>query len=194
MAGHRGWVSYSPAPITVEADAGNGELKPELADVGRLARRGLRAVIGAARADQRPQLSRMLADHLGATVHDVVEENWPAYDHVNVQAGLDAWLARPGRSFELVGVVSEHGQPVDLAGLLSAASSGNPFGPRPGNAASVNVASGPDGQVRACVRCGLYLITEEDRRTAVLLRAASPEFGRGDVSVQVVSTDRKSVV
>ncbi|MGZ4569692.1 MAG: AAA family ATPase [Blastococcus sp.] len=192
MHGHaRGWVSYGPAPVTVEA-AGNGELTPELADVGRLARRGLRAVIGAARADQRPQLSRILADHLGATVHDVVEENWPAYDYVNVQAGIDAWLARPGRSFELVGVVTEHGQPVDLAGLLSTVHSGNPFGPRPGNAASVNVACGPDGQVRPCVRCGLYLVTEGGHRTAVLLRAPMPQFGREGASVQVVSTDREA--
>jgi hypothetical protein len=188
----RGWVAYGPAPVSLEADRENGELRPELADVGRLARRGLRAVIGAARVDQRPQLSTILADHLGAAAHDVVEENWPAYDHVNVQAGLDAWLARPGRSFELVGVISEHGQPVELAGLLSTARSGNPFGPRPGNAATVNVACGPDGEVRPCVRCGLYLVTESDHRTAVLVRAPMPEFGRSDASVQVVSTDAEA--
>ena len=182
----RGWAAYGPesgADVPVEA-----ELRPELADVGRLARRGLRAVIGAARADEQPRLSRMLADHLGATVHDVVEETWPAYDHVNVQAGVDAWLAAPGRTFELVGVVTEHGQPVELALLLT--DQGNqPFGPRPGNAASGNLASGPDGEVRACVRCGLYLVTEEGRQTAILLRAPAPEYGREQASVQIVSSD-----
>ena len=181
-----GWVAYGPqaGPEPVV----EGPLRPELADVGRLARRGLRAVVGAARADERPRLSRILADHLGAAVDDVVEETWREYDHVNAQAGLDAWLASPDRSFELVGVVSEHGQPVELAQLLTDDRS-HPFGPRPGNAASINLASGPDGEVRACVRCGLYLVTEEGRRTAVLARAPAPEFGRELASVQVVSTD-----
>ena len=180
------WVAYGPQPDA--RSAADGPLRPELADVGRLARRGLRAVVGAARADERPRLSRMLADHLGATVHDVVEETWPAYDHVNVQAGVDAWLAEPGRTFELVGVVTEHGQPVELAQLLTDERN-QPFGPRPGNAASVNLASGPDGEVRACVRCGLYLVTEEGRQTAILLRAPAPEYGREVASVQIVSSD-----
>jgi hypothetical protein len=170
---------------------GDGELRPELADIGRLARRGMRAVVGAARAEERPKLSRILVEHLGSGVggYDVVEEAWPAYDHVNVQAGLDAWLVDQGRTSELVGVVSQHGQPVDLAQLLVQEGPADPFGPRPGNAASVNVACGPDGQVRPCVRCGIYLVTEEGTRIAVLLRAPMPEYGREGVSVQVVSTE-----
>jgi hypothetical protein len=181
------WASYGPQPGPEPAVG--GALRPELADVGRLARRGLRAVVGAARADERPRLSRILADHLGAAVHDVVEETWRAFDHVNAQAGLDAWLAAPGRSFELIGVVTEQGQPVELAELLSDRYGGQPFGPRPGTAANINLAAGPDGQVRPCVRCGLYLVTEDDRRTAVLVRAPAPEYGRELASVQLVSTD-----
>ncbi len=40
-----------------------------------------------ARADDRPTLAGVLADHLGEEVQvlDVVEETWAAYDHVNVQ-------------------------------------------------------------------------------------------------------------
>src|ERR1700709_2071610 len=112
VAGH-GWVAYGPQSGSVPLPAEDG-LRPELADVGRLARRALRAVGGAARADEKPRLSRILAEHLGGDVNDIVEEKWPGYDQVNVQAGLDAWLARPDRSFELVGVVSENGQPVEL--------------------------------------------------------------------------------
>jgi hypothetical protein len=185
-----GWAAYGPQVDVAPEPAGTP--RPELADVGRLARRGLRAVIGAARADERPRLSRILADHLGTAVHDVVEETWRAFDHVNAQAGVDAWLAAPGRSFELVGVVSEHGQPVELAELLSDQYGGQPFGPRPGKAANINLASGPDGQVRPCVRCGLYLVTENARRTAALVRAPAPEFGRELASVQLVSTDAQA--
>ena len=204
MGQPRGWASYSagpglaPASYSAESTfvpAANGgtrdELRPELADLGRLARRGMRAVVGAARAEGRPRLSSILAQHLGPGTggYDVVEETWPAYDHVNVQAGVDAWLAEPGRSSEIVGVVSQHGQPVDLAQLLNQEGPSDPYGPRPGNAASINVACGPDGQVRPCLRCGIYLITEEGRRSAVLVRSPMPEYGHNGVSVQVVSTD-----
>jgi hypothetical protein len=151
----------------------------------------MRAVVGAARAAERTTLAQVLAAHLGegSSTLDVVEETWAGYEHVNVQAGLDAWLALPGRSVELVGVVSQHHQPVGLAELLGQEGPHDPFGPRPGNAASVNLACGPDGQVRPCIRCGLYLVTEGQRRTAVLLRAPTPEFGRNEASVQLVSTE-----
>jgi hypothetical protein len=72
-----GWSAYGPVPgIAPGGAAGEGDLRPELADVGRLARRGLRAVVGAARAVEQPRLPRILADHLGPGIegYDVVEE------------------------------------------------------------------------------------------------------------------------
>ncbi|TYP81265.1 AAA family ATPase [Blastococcus xanthinilyticus] len=181
--------SYQPLPSA--PPAADGPLRPELADVGRLARRGVRAVVGAARAGERPALSALLVEHLGGsgTGLDVVEEAWPGYEHVNVQAGLEAWLAAPGRTARLVGVVGHQHRPFGLGELLGDdAGPRDPFGPRPGNAASVNLACGPDGAVRPCVRCGLYLVTEGEVRTAVLLRGADPEYGHPQVSVQVVSS------
>ena len=182
-----GFASYSPLSETVVLP----EMRPEFADVGRLVRRGVRAVVGAARAEEQPRLSRILAGHLGGEVGalDVVEETWPGYDHVNVQAGLDAWLAVPGRSAELVGVTHHQGVMFGLADLLAGGRHEEMHGLRPGNPASVNLACGPDGAVRPCIRCGIYLVTEGDVRTAVLLRGAAPEFGQDHVSVQAMSTD-----
>jgi hypothetical protein len=191
-----GWASYGPAPDAVPGvvptPGGDGPepLRPEIADVGRLVRRGVRAVVGAARADERPTLTRILLEHLGGTAGlDVVEETWPHYEHVNVQAGLDAWLAEPGRTWTLVGVVGYQHFQFGLSEFLSGAEMPFPHGPRPGNPSTVNVPSGPDGEVRPCVRCGIYLVTEGDTRTAVLLLGAAEEFGRPRISVQVVSTD-----
>ncbi|HLZ38661.1 MAG TPA: hypothetical protein VKP64_13105 [Mycobacteriales bacterium] len=67
--------------------------------MARLARRALRAVVRAARAELAPTLTGRLLEHLGPVPADtaVVEESWRPYDHVNVQAGADAWLAEPGR-------------------------------------------------------------------------------------------------
>ena len=43
----------------------DGAARPELADVGRLARRAMRVLVGVARADERPTLSGVLREHLG---------------------------------------------------------------------------------------------------------------------------------
>src|SRR5688500_10614379 len=50
-----GWASYEPVSGVMPAPgrAGEGELRPELADVGRLLRRAVHGVVGAARACER---------------------------------------------------------------------------------------------------------------------------------------------
>jgi hypothetical protein len=191
MNGATGWVSYGPAPVP---DGGAPEpLRPELADLGRLVRRGVKAVVGAARAEERITLSRILAGHLGegAAELEVVQESWPVYEHVNVQAGLDGWLEDPRRSAELVGIVDYQHRPFGLGELLTAVG-GSPhdqFGPRPGNPSRVNQAAGPDGEVRPCVRCGLYLVSEGEARLAVLFRGPEPEIGMPVTSLHVAGTD-----
>jgi hypothetical protein len=187
-----GWVSYGPAPDVVPAPGHPGEdgLRPELADVGRLVRRAVRGVVGAARAGERNTLSRLLVEHLGADEDlEVVEETWPPYEHVNVQAGLDAWSAAEGRTTELVGIVGWQHRPFGLGELLGQAPDlHDRYGPRPGTAARVNRASGPDGQMRACLQCALLLVTEGDVRTAVLFRGPEAAMGRPLVTVQIASS------
>jgi hypothetical protein len=188
-----GWASYGPLPeaVPVPGVSGEGELRPELADVRRLLRRAVRGVIGAARAGDGSTLSRILADHLGVVGElEVVAEAWPPYEHVNVQAGLDAWSSAEGRQAELVGIVGWQHRPFGLAELLAQGPDPHdPFGPSPGTASPVNRASGPDGEVRPCLQCALLLVTEGDVRTAVLVRGPEAEMGRPVASVQIVSTD-----
>jgi hypothetical protein len=187
-----GWVSYGPAPGVMPAPgrAGEGELRPELADVGRLLRRAVHGVVGAARAGERSTLSRILADHLGVDHElEVVEETWPGYEHVNVQAGLDAWSAEDSRVGSVVGIVGWQHRPFGLAELLAhEPDAPEGFGLRPGTASRVNRPSGPDGEVRACLQCALVLVSEDDVRTAVLVRGPEVEMGRPVVTVQIAST------
>jgi len=163
----------------------------ELADVRRLARRAVRGVVGAARADERPTLSRYLREHLGpeGAAHDVVAEGWAGYEHVDVQLGLDAWLAEDGRTHRLVGVSAFQHRSFGLAELFAGGASMRWEGPRPGNVARVNLPVGPGEEVLACVRCGIYLVDEEAGPTALLLRDADPESGIGQVTVQIMSAD-----
>lgn len=92
----QGMVGYSsrlsvaelggPRPELAGHETGAGRL--ELADLMRLARRATRGVVRAARADQHATLAGLLRQHLGTQEAEltVVEESWPAYEHVNVQA------------------------------------------------------------------------------------------------------------
>jgi hypothetical protein len=181
-----GWVA-SGSRLTMSPHVDDDEdVTPELADIRRLARRVVRRSVRAARADEQTTLSSVLRDHLGGASAEraVVEEVWPQYEHVNVQAGLDAWLSEPAIESTLVGVVDFQHQDFGLAELLSGR--GHGYGPRPGNVARTNLACGPDGEVAACVRCGLYLTSEGDARAAVLLRGGDRHE---PVTIQVVATD-----
>jgi hypothetical protein len=94
---------------------------PELADVRRYGRRLLTRFVDQAREADRPQFGTMLTEHLGLPADrlPVAEQQWPAYEHVNVQAALDAWLGEPGREHRLVGVAGyRHRGSMGLADLL----------------------------------------------------------------------------
>ena len=172
----RGWVaSAGPSDWTLEPSPGlapssggvrpgaDGEpVRPELADLARLGRRALRKVVHAARSDMGPTLAKALRAHLGPLDPGapVVSESWRPYDHVNVQAGLEAWLAEPGRQYEVLGVTAFQNREFGLADFLDETGPVDPWGPRPGNVATVNVPCGPDSAVRACVACAIYLVVD----------------------------------
>ncbi len=163
----------------------------ELADVFRLGRRLLRRAVLAARAQD--QLQRLLFDHLGPgwASLPVVTGSWPAYDHVNVQIGLDAWLAAPGREHVLAGITGFRHVSFGLGDLAQSGGLDPSIGQLGvGSVAFAPVPAGPAGQTRACVRCGLYLIEDTGARLAVLLRGPG-EHGPGEVSLEVAGGDQE---
>ena len=169
-----------------ETPEGIDDRPPELADLGRLARRGLRGAVKAAREQERPVPSAAVREHLGAGVPcDVVAETWAGYEMVNVQRALDAWLAEPGRTHRLHGV---HGydEGARLAGLLE---SRDPDQARLGTVQRTNRSCGPDGATLACVDRALYLVEDADGRYALFARSAAPQYGIPRASVEVVATD-----
>jgi MoxR-like ATPase len=175
------------APGRRGVDGAAGPL--ELVDAVRLVRRARRRLVRLARAELVDTLPGLLHRHLGGDAPDlsVVADGWPSYEHVNVQTALDAWVAEPGVEHELIGIIGFQHHLFGLADLL-AAQGAEGFGPRPGNVARVNVATGPDGRVLACVQCAIYLVTDGPHRVALLVRAADPSMGEPLVTVQVVSS------
>jgi len=188
MALGRGRGRAGSVEVTPDEAAPRG-LEP--ADAVRLVRRARRALVRVARADEVETLSSLLREHLGphAEALSVVEEGWPSYEHVNVQRALDVWLDDPSLEHRAVGVVGFQSRSFGLAELLAGDEVDDPYGPRPGNVARVNVAAGPDGEVLACVQCAVYLVSDGPRRAAVLVRGADPDSGESQVMVQVVGSD-----
>lgn len=192
------WVAYAGSHEPYD-EAGTGRAGPRstdrlrLSDLGKLAQRAQRGVVGLARADERPTFSSLIAEHLRADAEDlpVVEESWPAYELVNVQIGLEAWLEHPSRSHELLGMRGHRHMEFGLTDLMQDAH-GHDHGPRPGNVSWTMLASGPSGETRRAVRAGVYLVTEDTGgtspvRLAMLVLGAEPESGRGRLALHVVA-------
>ena len=177
---------------------GDEDEQLRLSDLAKLARRTRRRVVRRARADDKPTFAVLINDHLGVPLAgvEVVEESWPSYELVNVQVGLNAWLdeagpgsAAPLRSHTLVGMTRYRHRVFGLSDLLQRTwdDDEDGYGPAPGNVSWVNLASGPDGQVQRAVRAGVYLVTEGDVRSTILVLAADPESGMGSAQVHVVA-------
>ena len=177
---------------------GDEDEQLRLSDLAKLARRTRRRVVRRARADDKPTFAALINEHLEVPLEgvEVVEESWPSYDLVNVQVGLNAWLDERGsgpddtlRTHRLIGMARYRHRVFGLSDLLQRSYDDDEedYGPTPGNVSWVNLASGPDGQVQRAVRAGLYLVTEDELRSAILVLAADPESGMGSAQVHVVA-------
>lgn len=164
------------------------DAKPELADVSRLARRFMRQVIATARADE-ASIQRLLAGHLGPELAEMpaASGTWPRYDHVNVQAGLDAWLAAEGREHEIAGLTGFRHSDFGLADLAQPGAWIHHVGL--GSVTTATLPSGPDGQTRACVQCALYLVTDADGPLVLLARGADDHGPSQNVTVEALCAD-----
>ena len=167
---------------------------PELADVRRYGRRLVTRFVDQAREADRPQFGTMLTAHLGVPADrlPVAEQQWPAYEHVNVQAALDAWLEEPGREHRLVGVAGyRHRGSMGLADLLGQLPEEAKYGPRPGNVLRTSLPIGPDGQTSECLRVAIVLVSDGDNgdgRSAILFRGPDPEDGREVTTIEVIAS------
>ncbi len=169
---------------------------PEFADLRRYGRRLVDTFVSRAREAERPRFSSLIAAHLAVPTDalPVAEQQWPAYEHVNVQAAIDAWLAEPGRTHEVVGVTNyRHRGPFGLSDLMAVRSPMEVMhGPQPGNVSRVALPTGPAGETRQCLRAAVLLVTDGDGRIALLVRGADPDDDRMGVGVEIAA-DRDDV-
>jgi hypothetical protein len=138
-------------------------------------------------ADGRP-LRATLEAHLGQDPLElpVISDRYPPFEHVNVQAALDAWLEQLNGSHELLGLRGEHHAHMSLADLVQHAHRREIV---IGAVDYVSLADGP-GSTRTCVQAGLYLIRDGDGGAVVLLRGPHDHTPRPEVVVEILATDR----
>lgn len=161
---------------------------PELADVRRYGRRLVDRWVQQAREAERPTFRGIIGDFLETPTEElpITEEHWPAYEHINVQAALDAWLAV--REHQVIGVTGyRHRGPFGIAELVAVRDLDGYQIPRPGNIARVTVPAGPDGRTRQCYRAVVVLAHDGDARVAMLFRGSDADDERMNVSVEVVA-------
>jgi len=173
------------------------ENRPELSDAGRLTRKLLQRAVRAARSEDQP-LRRVLIDHLGpdAAALPTVSDNCPLYEHVNLQVGVDEWLVvSPQRTHEIIGIAGvgmlRHSD-VTIGDLLQEGLHTHVGHAGIGAPVMSNLPCGPDGQTRACVSNGIYLVRDGDDRLVIMFlpTAMGPQ---AEVNLQIMGTDQGKV-
>jgi hypothetical protein len=175
---------------------GNGE-RPEFADAGRLARKLVQRAVRVARAEDQV-LKRVLLEHLGpdAATLPTIADTSPLYQQVNVQVGVESWLAADaGRQHELIGMTGlpdMRWNDITISDIIMAAPDSHYSGAGVGAPISVSLPCGPDGETRGCVSNGLYLVRDGEDRLAIMFLPTS-QGNRAEVRLQVVGPTQEKV-
>lgn len=114
--------------------------------------------------------------HCDVTQLSIVAKTFERYDHPNLQRALDLYLENPNRQYELLGVMSsnEHMGPPLVQLLMSNPDKGGAVTIGPVQYMRISL---QDGHIKPCVQYGLYLISKNDERLAVLVRAPGENVG-----------------
>jgi ATP-dependent 26S proteasome regulatory subunit len=133
-------------------------------------------------------LARRLEEHLGVdpTGLPVVTESLPPYEQANIQAAMDAFLADPAVTAELIGIAGHGREHQGFADLVDSARRHGQYDVGAVDYATVSVGVGRE---RACVNYGLYLISERGHRHAALVRLSSHRHGPPELLIEVLGTD-----
>jgi hypothetical protein len=137
------------------------------------------------------ELAKRLEDHLGAdpTALPVLVETLPPYELANIQAAMDAYLAEPDASDELIGISGSGREHQGFADLIDGARRHGQFGLGAVDYTGVSIGVGRE---RACVSYGLYLISAGESRIAALIRLSTHRRGQQELLIEVLGVDAEA--
>jgi hypothetical protein len=124
----------------------------------------------------------------------VVSHDFQLRDHPNLQRSLDAYLERDGRSAELVGVTTgaKRYNGIALSELVARPRRAGLMGdgsPTPGPIEYVDITLG-ESETVTCIRSGVMLITDGERRLAALVSTSDSGIGRNQIRVEAMAPER----
>jgi hypothetical protein len=150
------------------------------------------ALVNLGDAERNPVVA-LVNDFLGdrGEAHSVVSRRLASFEHVNLQAALDAWMAEPGRTVEVHGVIlPPHFGTVGLQQLIA----GEPLPPIHLAAPPlVDLPDGP-GSTRGCFLLALLLVADAEGRYALLVSGPSEHDPGLQVQIAGIPLDRAQAV
>lgn len=185
--------AYAPgmsfSAVSIGSRTAEDQGPPQLSDIRRYGRYVVNRFVAQARTVDRPTFRSILTEHLGGPVHElpVIVEQWPPYEHVNVQGALDVVIGEYADHARTVGVAGRHHGPLGIADLLGDDPLYAMHGPRPGNVTTIGLPSGPGGATRECLRVALVLLERDPDRVAVLFRGPDPESGLSQLTLEIIA-------
>jgi hypothetical protein len=143
--------------------------------------------VHATNREERSEVSTLISGFLGreGAAQSVVTRELAPFEHVNLQAALDAWSARPGRTVEVRGLTlpPHHATPT-LQQLVAGDENGSQLTPP----ALIDLPNGP-GSTLGCLKLALLLVTEADRRFMLMVRGPSEHDPGLEVEVAGLPVD-----
>jgi hypothetical protein len=167
---------------------------PKTEDLRGLAR-GLRELLDLAARTLKDEagpseLGQLVIDHLGCDLSEVVPvtERFAIWEHVNVQRGVDAYLAAHGSGGAWIGLSGAMHRPHE--NMLSLITAAAPFGVFRVSAATYGTAPvGPDENTEV-VTLGLMMTAAPNGAPVVIGMRAEHEFGPPYCRLEVLAADR----
>jgi hypothetical protein len=155
--------------------------------------RSLRDILQAAERvlarDGDSPLLRMITEHIGCPISQIpnVTERWPAWEHANLQRGVDAYLAERSPDAAWFGIGGASRAHNDLVDMLTMANQHRSF--ELGAVDYTTVATGPDSTMDA-VQFGLVRTTAPDGTPVVVAVRGPAEHMEPVCTLQVLAADR----
>lgn len=142
------------------------------------------------RAKKTPALVARVTGHLGCELKNVVNvvAGFPAWEHVNLQRGVDAYLAAHTPEAEWFGIAGHGREHEDLVNMLASAARGWERY-EPGAVDYATAAVGPD-ETTEVISLGLILARSPDGAPVVIGLRGPQEHMPGQCRVIVLATDR----
>jgi ATPase family associated with various cellular activities (AAA) len=141
-----------------------------------------------------PYFLERLREHFGRDPSRLptLREDVDKSDHPNLQLAIESYLAEANRRAELVGIMGgqEYREP-SIATLLLVEQHSEAASEGPVQYENIRLA---DEQVLPCVARGLYLVTDDAKRYALLVASPNVYSHRENLRVEVMAEDRDDAV